>query len=270
MTLQSILRSDLDSSIISSPVILAATEEEIGTVGDVLVEESGHLRYLIIQTTDWLANRLIVAPVGICRSTQDSSAIALWGINSKQDLEQLPAYETDSQINYEYEEKIRQVYRQLMASDSQTAEYDSSSYSYDREPNLYDISADESQTIKLYEEKLITSKTREEAGEVTIGKRVETETKEIEIPVEKEKVVVKTTEVTGEKIPVEPGEATFEEGEVAKVKVYEEKANVGVEAFVREEVEVKKEVEKEVAEFKETVRSEKLEVTGEENVEIEK
>ena len=84
------------------------------------------------------------------------------------------------------------------------------------------------------------------------------------------KVVVKTKKVADEKIPVEPGEAMFEEGTVAKVKVYEEQAEVGVEAFVREEVEVKKEVEKEVAEFKETVRKEELEITGEENVEIEK
>lgn len=266
MTLQSILKSGLDSSIISSPVILAATQEEIGTVSDVLTEESGHLRYLIISVN----NRQILVPVGICRSAQDSQAIALWGIDNMQDLEQLPAYETDSQIDYEYEEQVRQVYRQLIASDAQTAEYDSSSYSYDKEPNLYDISADESETIKLYEEKLVTGKTTEEIGEVTIGKRVETETKEVEIPVEKEKVVVKTKEVADEKIPVEPGEATFEEGTVAKVKVYEEKANVGVEAFVREEVEVKKEVEKEVAEFKETVRKEKLEITGEENVEVEK
>ena len=270
MTLKSIVKSGLDSSMISSPVILTATNEEIGTVSDVLVEESGHLRYLIIQT-NWLSDRQLLAPVGVCRSAEDSQAIALVGINNKQDLEQLPAYENDSQINYEYEEKIRQVYRQLVTKDnSHVGDYDSNTYSYDKEPELYNISTDESQTIKLYEEKLVTSKKREEVGEVTIGKRVETETKEVEIPVEKEKVVVTTKKVADEKIPVEPGEAMFEEGTVAKVKVYEEKAEVGVEAFVREEVEVKKEAEKEVAEFKETIRKEKLEITGEENVEVEK
>ena len=267
MTLQSILQSNLDSSLIDCPIILKTTNEEIGTVSDALIEEYGRLRYLVIK----INNRQFLAPIGICRSAQDSQAISLVGINNKQDLEQLPVYETDSQIDYEYEEKVRQVYRQLMTDrGSQTAEYDSSNYSYDNDSELYDISADESQTIKLYEEKLVTGKKRHEVGEVAIGKRVETETKEVEIPVEKEKVVVKTKKVADEKIPVEPGEAMFEEGTVAKVKVYEEQAEVGVEAFVREEVEVKKEVEKEVAEFKETVRKEELEITGEENVEIEK
>ena len=271
MALQSILKSNLDSSIISSPVILAATNEEIGTVSDVLVEESGHLRYLIIQTGEWFSNRQLLVPVGVCRSSDTSQAIALSSISNKQGLEQIPVYESDSEVNYEYEENVRQAYRQLITNgSSQAVSGDSGSYSYDREPELYGISTDEGQTIRLYEEKLITGKKRDQVGEVTIGKRVETEIKEVEIPVEKEKVVVKTKEVTGEKIPVEPGEAMFEEGTVAKVKVYEEKAEVGVEAFVREEVEVKKDVEKEVAEFKETVRKEKLEITGEENVEVEK
>ena len=271
MSLQSIVELNLDSDLISSPIILDGTDEEIGTLSDILVEESGRFRYLIIQAGDWLSNRQFLVPVGMCRSYKESQAIALIGISNKQDLEKLPAYESNSKVDYEYEETVRKVYRQLIANQSsQTASYNSDSYSYDNEPELFEISSDESQTIKLYEEKLVTSKQRNQVGEVTIGKRIETETKEVEIPVEKEKVVVKVEEVAEQETPVEPGKANFEEGTVAKVKVYEETAEVGKEAFVRQEVEVKKEVEKEVVKAKETLRKEELEMTGEENIEIEK
>ena len=40
-------------------------------------------------------------------------------------------------------------------------------------------------------------------------------------------------------------------------------------AFVHEEVEVKKEVKKEIVNVEETLRKEQLEMTGEENIEIE-
>ena len=270
MNLQSIVESNLSSDLISSPFVLDETGGEIGTVSDVLIEESGHFRYLVVQTGDELSNRQFLVPVGMCRSYNESNAIALVGVSQEQDLEQLPIYENSSEINYDYEENIRQVYRQLLTLDNSAATtYERDSYSYDNEPELYGVSTDRSQTIRLYEEKLVANKERLEVGEVTIGKKIETETKEVEIPIEKEKVVVKVQDVA-EEIPAEPGEAKFEEGAVAKVKVYEEKAEVGKKAFVRQEVEVKKEVEGKIVNAEETLRKEELEMTGGENIEIEK
>ena len=265
-------RDSIESDLISRPVFIAQTEEEIGSIDDILVDESGHFRYLIVKAGSWLSNRKFLLPVGMCRAYPKANAISLMGITDKQVLQQVPPYSEGDRIDYDYEENVRSVYRQLLASDdnSTAVQYDRDNYSYDSEPELYQISTEESQTIKLYEERLVTDKQRREAGEVTIGKRIETETAEVEVPVEKEKVVVKINEVASEDIPVAPGEATFEEGEVAKVKVYEETAQIEKQAFVREEVEVKKEVEKDVVSAKETLRKEKIEMTGEENIEIEK
>lgn len=281
MSLQSIVQFDpnyaqgssIEEDLISRPVFIAQTDEEVGTVNDVLVDESGNLRYLVISAGSWLSERQFLVPVGRCRAYQEGKSIAFIDVKDKQDLEKIPPYEGDSQVDYDYEEEVRNIYRQLLTTDksSATVDYDRDSYSYDKEPDFYQISAEEGQMIKLYEERLITNKQRREAGEVTIGKRIETEQKEVEVPVEKEKVVVKVNEVVGEDIPVAPGEATFEEGAVAKVKVYEETADIEKQAFVREEVEIKKEVEKEVVNASETLRKEELEVTGdEENIEIEK
>lgn len=113
--------------------------------------------------------------------------------------------------------------------------------------------------LKLYEERLVADKQREKTGEVAIGKRVETETARVSVPVEKERVVVERTAPTGERA-VAPGEATFAEGEVARVEVYEETPDIHKEAFVREEVRVRKEVDREVVNAEEQIRREELDV----------
>ena len=263
--------SSLENDLISRPVFIANTEEEIGTIEDILVDDYGHFRYLIISTGEWFGEQKFLLPVGLCRAYGENNSVAIIGIDDKQVLQQTPPYQSDSSIDYDYEEGIRNIYRQFMTTDeNSTASYDRDSYSYENEPELYQISSEESQTIKLYEERLITDKQRREVGEVTIGKRVETETAEVEVPVQKEKVVVKRKEVSGENIEVDPGEVNFQEGAVAKVKVYEETANIEKKAFVREEVEVKKEVETEVINASETLRKETLEMmSGEENIEVE-
>ena len=48
--------------------------------------------------------------------------------------------------------------------------------------------------IRLYEERLMVNKEREKAGEVAIGKRVETETASVSVPVERERIVVERTD----------------------------------------------------------------------------
>ena len=258
-------RDSIDNDLISRQVAIAQTDEEIGAVEDILVDDSGRFRYLVVSAGPWKSHDKFLLPIGRCQTNRGAETILLMDIPDREALEQLPPYHGDNQIDYDYEEEVRNVYRQILATDGTTAvSYDRDNYSYDSEPELYQISTEESQTIKLYEERLITDKQRREVGEVTIGKRVETETAEVEVPIEKEKVVVKINEVSSEDIPVAPGEATFEEGTVAKVKVYEETADIEKQAFVREEVEVTKEVETEIVSAEKTLRKEKIEITGEE------
>ncbi|MBW4533334.1 MAG: DUF2382 domain-containing protein [Pleurocapsa minor HA4230-MV1] len=278
MTLQSIAefspnynQEDLmDNELISKPVFIAQTDEKLGVVEDVLVDEFGHFRYLVVGAGSWLADQKFLLPIGRCRAIQDGQAIAVMDINNIQDLEQLPPYQSDSQLDYDYEESIRNIYRQFLAGDNyEIPNYDRDSYSYDHEPELYQIPTEEGQTIRFYEERLVADKQRHEVGEVTIGKRIETEVAQVEIPVEKEKVFVKIHEVGDQNIAVSPEEAKFEGGTVATFKVHEETAEIKKQAFVHEEVEIKKEVKKEIVNAEETLRKEQLEMTGEENIEIE-
>ncbi|WP_414621884.1 DUF2382 domain-containing protein [Calothrix sp. CCY 0018] len=123
--------------------------------------------------------------------------------------------------------------------------------------------------VKLYEERLVADKERHKAGEVSIGKHVETETAKVAVPVEKERIVVERTTPTNERA-VTPGTANFSGGEVAHVDIYEESADINKEAFVREEVRVRKEVERETVEAQETLRREELDIDVDGKTEIRK
>ena len=119
--------------------------------------------------------------------------------------------------------------------------------------------------IRLYEERLMVNKQRAKTGEVAIGKRVETETAEVAVPIERERIVIERNDATTGTV-VTPGTANFAGGEVARVEVYEETADIEKQAFVREEVKVRKEVERDTVEARETVRREELEVEAEGDV----
>ena len=115
-------------------------------------------------------------------------------------------------------------------------------------------------SFKLYEERLIADKQREKTGEVVVNKRVETETAKVSVPIEKERVVIERTTPVDVGTAVAPGEANFGAGGVARVEVYEETANVHKEAFVREEVNVKKVVDRSTVSAEEQLKREELDV----------
>jgi uncharacterized protein (TIGR02271 family) len=119
------------------------------------------------------------------------------------------------------------------------------------------------ETLKLYEERLVANKTRQKAGEVSIGKQVETETQRVSVPVEKERVVIERVTPENAGKPVSPGEAAFREGEVAHMDFYEEKPDIRKEAVLREEVRIRKEVEQDMVSSEEQVRREELDIDSE-------
>ncbi|MEL6441009.1 MAG: DUF2382 domain-containing protein [Cyanobacteria bacterium J06621_8] len=123
----------------------------------------------------------------------------------------------------------------------------------------------EDEKIRLYEERLMVNKQRAKTGEVAIGKRVETETAEVAVPIEKERIVVERRDAVNNEA-LTPGTADFSGEEVARIDVYEESANIEKQAFVREEIKVRKEVSRDTVEARETVRREELEVEADGDV----
>jgi uncharacterized protein (TIGR02271 family) len=245
-------------------------DEKIGSVEDMLVDDNGQFRYLVINTGIWVLGKKVLLPIG--RAKIDENAHRVYAQNlTKEQVEALPQFTNDLILDYDHEEQVRSVYRTetpkpaaVGMDATATTLQDRSTYTYDKEPDLYALTDRDHSTLKLYEERLVASKTRQKAGETIISKHIETEKATASVPIEKERVVI-------ERIPgktqtaVAVGEATFQEGEVSRVEVYAEVPEFHKEAFVREEVRVSKVVDKETATAQEQLRREELDVNVEGN-----
>lgn len=260
-------------------IYAGTTDEKIGTVYDILLDETGRFRYLVVDTGFWIFGKKVLLPIGSARIDYDAGRIYAIGLVDKNQAEQLPEYDELQPIDYDYEERVRDVYRDRTAAStgattpaaSTATTRSRDTYHYDQEPHLYDRNDTDHRNLKLYEERLIANKNRYKAGEVTVGKRVETEVARAAVPVEKERVVIERTSAgMSDAQAVTPGTANFQEGEVARAEVYEETADIHKEAFVRENVEIHKEVERDMVEGQETLRREELEVDTEGNPVVER
>lgn len=259
--------SDLDD--IKNYDVYGQGNEKVGTVHDILVDEaSGRFRYLVVDTGFWIFGKKVLLPVGLADIRHTDKRIYAKGLTRSQ-VESLPNFEDLEKADYDYEEEVRGVYRGSVATPQPattattqtqtTANYDRASYNYDNEPSLYNIPEGDSQTLRLYEERLIADKKRQKTGEVSIGKHVETDTANVAIPVEKERVIIERTSPTNTIQSGVPADA-FTSGEVARMDIYEEKPDIHKEAVVREEVKIKKVVDTETVEAKEKIRREELDI----------
>ncbi len=271
--------------------------DKIGSVDDVLVDDEGQLRYLVINTGVWILGKKVLFPIGRARIDYERDRVYADNLTKAQ-VEALPEFTNDMTVDYHHEEQVRGVYRNSMRSVEQSVPveqsvsveqsaplgysatggrlpksdsdstpnlnaahegYDRDSYKYEKEPDLYALTEQNHPNLKLYEERLITGKTRQKAGEAVVSKRVETETAQASVGIEKERIVVERVPVSGE-TAIAPGEANFQAGEVSRLDVYEEVPEFRKEAFVREEVRVNKVVDQETVTAEEQLRREELDV----------
>ncbi|MEH2194971.1 MAG: DUF2382 domain-containing protein [Nostoc sp.] len=260
-------------------VYTQGTDEKIGTVSEVLVDEEGHFRYLVVDLGFWIFGKKVLLPIGRARVDYNVDRVYTIGLTREQ-AEDLPEFNERQTLDYDYEERVRGVYRQptgstlpLEASAPVDATYQQpvatpmptynrDSYNYEHEPSLFGLNEQDHQTLRLYEERLIANKRRQKTGEVSIGKRVETETARVAVPIERERVVIERVTPADAGTAVSGREADFKEGEVARLEIHEETADIRKEAFLREEVRVRKVVDQETVETQETVRREELDVNS--------
>ncbi len=123
-------------------------------------------------------------------------------------------------------------------------------------------------TIQVKEERLHAETHPVEKGEVRVRKEVHTETKTLEVPVEREEVVIERTPVRGRSAAGDITADSIREGEEIRIPVREEQVNVSKHAVVTEEVKVGKRVVKGTKRVTGDVRKEevKVEQTGDVDV----
>lgn len=238
--------------------------DKVGSVDDLLVDDEGRFRYFVINTGLWVVGKKVLLPIGQARIDHSKKRVFVDGLTRSQ-VEALPEFTKESVIDYDHEEQIRSAYRPMASKRSKdravaSTGYDRDSYRYENDPALYGLNDQDHQNLRLYEERLVANKQRQKTGEVVVGKRVETERAQVQVPIEKERVVIERTTPADAGRAVAPGEAAFDQGEVARVEVYEETPDIRKEAFVREQVNVHKEVDQETVTAEEELRREELDV----------
>jgi len=128
--------------------------------------------------------------------------------------------------------------------------------------------AHEGETIQVKEERLHAEKHPVETGEVRVRKEVHTENRTIEVPVQREEVVVERTPVHGRAATEGITSDSVRAGEEIRIPVREEQVDVSKHAVVTEEVNVGKRVVQDTEHVTGQVRKEevKVEQTGDVDV----
>jgi len=118
------------------------------------------------------------------------------------------------------------------------------------------VSAGGQQTVQAREEELRVKKERQQVGEVTLRKEVKTEHKTIDVPVEREEVVIERHPVAGRTASTAP----LKEGQTIRVPVTEEHVEVTKTPVVKEEVAIGKRKVKATEHVGADVRKEEIKV----------
>ncbi|WP_261663973.1 PRC and DUF2382 domain-containing protein [Deinococcus sp. Marseille-Q6407] len=221
-----------------------ANGEKIGSVRDALVvANTGGIRFLIVDVGGWFSSKEVLVPVGYARI--DDSGVYFDNLTKDQvgAMQQYRYGETYTDDQYS-EDQFMQDER-VLRGDMDEGQYRERAY---QTPGR----------LQLLEERLTVNKERFKAGSVRIGKHVETRQEQVEVPLQREEVVITRHEVTDGKA-VE-GARLGEGQQTMQVDLEAERANIGKEAYVTEEVEVGKRAVTETQTVTETVGREVLDV----------
>ena len=224
-------------------------EEKIGKIDGALVEDTtGRIRYLIVDAGGWFSSKEVLVPAGLARIVGDD---VFFDSLTKLQVEAMEVYDHDYQYSYkEQYEKDRQAFVADTVPTEERVEIDDTHY-------------DAPNTLELLEERLTVNKDRIVAGLVKVGKHVVTEERNVNVELEEEHANIQRTNVdrvTDRKI----GDAGA--SETVEVELEAERARVGKETYVTEEVSVGKTTERHTETIVETIQREELDVNDEGNV----
>ena len=251
--------------------------DKVGSVDNILIDETGRIRYLVVDTGFWIFGKQVLLPIGRCVDDHESDRIYATNLTKAQ-VNNLPAYSDDITVDFDYEEQVRAVYRMAdvettapvemsvpveqagrYAVSSQVAPAQATDYAYEQDPVLYGMKNDTHKRLRLYEERLVADKKRHKTGNVTVSKKIVTDVDQANVPIQKEKIVIEIESVQGE-TRVNVPDDSFQDGEKTRIDVYEEQADIRKEPVVYQEVNIRKEIETDTVTAREKLRREELDV----------
>ncbi len=223
--------------------------EKVGTVRDLLTDDSGRTRYFVLDVGSWFTAKEVMVPVGAARIEDDG---IYFDQLTKDQVKNMSTYTAGQE--YTYDNQVEDV-RVLYGADKAHKQSTPGEFVYREDDDTYRTP----QRLQLLEERLQVNKDRYVAGQVEIGKHVETRTENVTVGLEREELVIERRPVS-EARPVN-GPVTLGEGtETVRVDLEAERADVSKQAYVTEEVEIGKRTVTEQQTVTETVGREVLDV----------
>lgn len=99
-----------ERDLINHHVYSDVTNEKIGTIEDILVdEENGHFRYFVVDLGFWIFGKKILLPVEYCQIEFDVKQVYAKGM-TKDQAERLPEFNRSLRIDQEYEDQVSAIY----------------------------------------------------------------------------------------------------------------------------------------------------------------
>jgi uncharacterized protein (TIGR02271 family) len=250
--------------------VIASDGRKIGEVDQLLVDpQAMKVRYLDVDLDDGLVagaaneDRHVLIPIGYARLEEAEDQIRVDSLASSQISTLLPY--NHEPIDTAYEADVRRRFdsgfTDVPAGEDFYAHegYDENRFFGDRRPRT----DENEERLMLSEEELDVGRREVKAGEVEIGKHVETEHVTREVPLRHE-------EVTVERRPADPGMSAsprIEEGEI-HIPVTEEEAVVNKRIVPKEEIVVRKREVVDDQQVEADLRRERVDVNEEGKVDL--
>ncbi len=233
----------------TSKTAYGVDEEKIGKIDGALVEDTtGRIRYLIVDAGGWFSSKEVLVPAGLARIVGDD---VFFDSLTKSQVEAMEQYDHDYQ--YSYKEQYEND-RKTFVADTIPAE---------ERMEIADTAYNAPNTLELLEERLTVNKDRIVAGLVKVGKHVVTEERNVEVELEEEHAHIERTNVDR---PTDKRIGDVNGNETVEVQLEAERARVGKETYVSEEVNVGKKTEHRTETLVETIKREELDVDRDGNV----
>ena len=230
-------------------VAYGVNEEKIGKIEGALVEDTtGRIRYLIVDAGGWFSSKEVLVPAGLARIVGDD---VFFDSLTQAQVEAMDVYDHDYQ--YSYKEQYEKDRQSFVADSVPTEErMEIAEHNYEA-PN----------TLELLEERLTVNKERIVAGLVKVGKHVVTEERNVDVELEEEHANIERTNVDR---PTDRHIGDVNGNESIEVELSAERARVGKETYVSEEVNVGKTTERHTETIVDTIQREELDIDRDGNV----
>ena len=216
----------------------AQNNEKIGKIQGALVEENtGKIRYFIVDVGGWFSSKEVLVPAGLARIEGDN---VYFDSLTRDQASEMNAY--DAARSYNYEDQASHD-RAVFTKGTTAQHYTDKAY-------------DAPNTLELLEERLTVNKDRIVAGVLELRKRVVSENQSVNVQLTEEEAHIQRTAVN------QPTTRTIgDDNAVVRVELEAERAHVNKDTYVAEQVNVDKVAQTRTETFTETVRREELDVS---------